>query len=109
MTYEESIPLARELAENALRKNFDADAFIILTLLNKESVDDVPDSEVDDKIKYMYNLFLLYVTSHDKDVLDEFLTTNYRMIEELYHSASGTDEKDMFRQYTKNMLTLNGS
>lgn len=109
MTYEESIPVAKTLAQQALDKGFDAEAFIILHLLDKEEKDKVPESEIDDKIQYMYNLFLLYITSHDIDVLQTFLETNYRMIDELYHSTNDVEERELFKQYTKNILTLNGS
>jgi hypothetical protein len=109
MTYQESIPIAKSLAEQALSRGFDAEAFIILHMLNNEESDEAPDSEVDNKIQRMYNLFLLYVTKHDLSVLDEFLDTNYRMIDELYHSTYKQEERELFRQYTKNILTLNGS
>ena len=107
MTYEESKPIAKKLAEQTLARGFDAEAFLILTLLDNE--DEVPESEVDNKIQDMYNLFLLYVTSHDINVLEKFLTTNYRMIDELYHSTHTIEERDLFKQYTKNILSLNGS
>ena len=53
MTFKESIPIAKELAENELRKHFDADAFIILALLDKldVSVDLVPESTIDESIE----------------------------------------------------------
>jgi hypothetical protein len=109
MTYEESIPVAKQLAERALERGFDAEAFIILYLLNKENVDDVPDSDVDNKIQYMYDLFISYVTTHDTHTLETFLDTNYRMIDELYHSTVDKDERDLFKRYTNNILSLNGS
>ena len=52
MTFEESIPIAKQLAENQLKKGFDVEAFLILSSLKQFPVteDEVPESEVDDKI-----------------------------------------------------------
>ena len=105
MTYEDSKPLARKLAEQALEKGFDVEAFIILTLLNNEK-DDVPDSEVDNKIEYMYSLFLLYVETHDLDILVEFLDTNSRMIDELLHSIKSPQENKIFHNYLENISMI---
>ena len=105
MTYEESKPLAKKLAEQALSKGFDVEAFIILTLLNNEK-DDVPDSEVDDKIEYMYSLFLSYIETHDTKILAEFLDTNCKMIGELLHSATKLDEISLFNTYANNIETI---
>ena len=39
MTFNESIPIAKELAENELKRHFDSDAFIILALIDKMNID----------------------------------------------------------------------
>ena len=44
MTFQESIPIAKELAENELKKHFDVDAFLILALVDKMNIDLVPES-----------------------------------------------------------------
>lgn len=63
MTFEESIPIAKQLAENQLKKGFDVEAFLILSSLKQFYVteDEVPESEVDDKIKVLYTLFIQYI------------------------------------------------
>lgn len=48
MTFQESIPVAKELAENELKKHFDVDAFLILALVDKMNIDLVPESNVDE-------------------------------------------------------------
>jgi hypothetical protein len=102
MTYTESIPVAKSLAEKALSRGFDVEAFLILTLLK----DDVPNSEVDNKIQDMYNLFLLYVENHSIESLNAFLSVNYKMLEELYHSTYNKEEKELFKEYLTKITML---
>ena len=61
MTFNESIPIAKELAENELAKHFDVDAFIILALVDKMNIDLVPDSNVDEAITDIQDLFINYM------------------------------------------------
>ena len=51
MTFQESIPIAKELAENELNKHFDVDAFLILEIVDKMNIDIVPESNVHVTIK----------------------------------------------------------
>lgn len=108
MTYEESIPIAKELSERALSKGFDVEAFIILSLLNSKNMikDDVPDSYIDNEILHMYELFLSYINTHDTDTLSEFLHINAQMIDELYHSVYKPEDKNLFISYFNNMQTV---
>ena len=63
MTFEESIPIAKELAENQLKKGFDVEAFLILAEINKinQEYDLVPESNVDETIMDIQGLFPLLV------------------------------------------------
>ena len=59
MTFEEAIPVAKQLAENQLKKGFDVEAFLILAEINKmDNIDLVPDSEVDEMITDIGRLFI---------------------------------------------------
>ena len=109
MTYEESIPVAKKLAEQALSKGFDVEAFLILYLTHNFEPEDIPGTEIDDNIQEMYNLFLLYVKNRDLDVLERFLDINYRMIDELFHSTDNTREKNILYNYINKIESLRDS
>lgn len=107
MTYEESIPLAKQLATNSLAKGFDVEAFIILTLLNKEQpVDIVPESKVDEKIQDIMNCFTRYFYNRSTDNLDNLLSTIHKMLSELYHTVETEQERQLFRQHLQTLSNI---
>ena len=67
MTFQESIPVAKELAENELKKHFDVDAFLILALVDKLNIDLVPESNVDETITDIQGLFVSYMRNRNLD------------------------------------------
>ena len=69
MTFQESIPIAKELAENELKKHFDTDAFLILALVDKMNIDLVPESNVDETITDIQGLFVSYMRNRTKENL----------------------------------------
>ena len=91
MTFQESVPIAKELAENELKKHFDVDAFLILSIINGMQIDLVPESNVDETITDIQSLFVAYM--HDRTVknLEKLLTTIRKMLSELYMTC---DEKE---------------
>lgn len=98
MTFQESIPVAKELAENELKKHFDVDAFIILALLEKISVDLVPESTVDETITDIQGLFVQYMNNRTVENLELLLSTIRKMLSELYNTCDDT-EKDLFKKH----------
>ena len=80
MTFQESIPIAKELAENELKKHFDVDAFLILALVNKMNIDLVPESNVDETITDIQGLFVSYMRNRTKDNLEILLSTIRKML-----------------------------
>ena len=98
MTFEESIPLAKELAENQLKKGFDVEAFLILCALNKlDNLDLVPDSNVDEMITDIGSFFLQYSRNKTSQNLNTVLNTVVKMLGELYYSCDSEQDKEMFK------------
>lgn len=102
MTFNESIPIAKELAENELKKHFDVDAFIILALVDKMNIDLVPDSNVDEVITDIQDLFINYMKNRSITNLEALMSTIRKMLSELYHTCS-TEEKEIFTKYLSNL------
>ena len=105
MTFKESIPIAKELAENELRKHFDADAFIILALVDKMNIDVVPESNVDETIIDIQDLFVEYMRHRNLDNLEVLLSTIRKMISELYMSCD-TEEKEVFKKHITTLQNI---
>lgn len=103
MTFEESIPIAKQLAENQLKKGFDVDAFLILCATSNmstgEDIDLVPESNIDEGISYLLKLFVNYHNNSTVDNLGELLKSMRQILSELYHSCKTQDEKDLFKQF----------
>ena len=83
MAFQESIPIAKELAENELKKHFDVDAFLILALVDKMNIDLVPESNVDETITDIQGLFVSYMRNRTKDNLEILLSTIRKMLSDL--------------------------
>ena len=103
MTFKESIPLAKELAENQLKKGFDVEAFLILCELNKlDNLDLVPDSNVDEMITDIGSFFLQY----SKNKTSQNLNTVVKMLGELYYTCDSTEEKELFRSLPNKLANV---
>lgn len=105
MTFQESIPIAKELAENELKKHFDADAFIILALVDKMNIDLVPESNVDETITDIQDLFVSYMRNRTKENLEILLSTIRKMLSELYMSCN-SDEKEIFKKHLETLQNI---
>ena len=105
MTFEESIPIAKELAENELKKHFDVDAFIILSLIEKQKVDLVPESNVDETLTDIQALFVRYMHSRTTENLEILLSTIRKMLSELYMSCSKA-ERIIFEKHLKSLTNI---
>lgn len=102
MTFQESIPVAKELAENELKKHFDVDAFLILALVDKMNIDLVPESSVDETITDIQGLFVNYMKNRSISNLEALMSTIRKMLSELYHTCT-TEEKEVFTKYLSNL------
>ena len=98
MTFQESISIAKELAENELKKHFDIDAFLILALVDNMNVDLVPESNVDETITDIQGLFVYYMRNRTKENLELLLSTIRKMLSELYMTCN-SDEKEIFKKH----------
>ena len=105
MTFNESIPIAKELAENELAKHFDVDAFIILALVDKMNIDLVPESNVDETITDIQGLFVSYMRNRTKDNLEILLSTIRKMLSELYMTCN-SDEKEIFKKHLETLQNI---
>ena len=108
MTFQESIPIAKELAENELKKHFDVDAFIILALVDKMNIDLVPESNVDETITDIQGLFVSYMRNRTKENLEILLSTIRKMLSELYMSCN-CDEKEIFKKHLETLQNITQS
>ena len=105
MTFKESIPIAKELAKNELKKHFDADAFLILALVDKMDIDLVPESNVDETITDIQGLFVSYMRNRTKDNLEILLSTIRKMLSELYMTCD-LEEKEIFKKHLETLQNI---
>lgn len=105
MTFQESIPVAKELAENELKKHFDVDAFLILALVDKMNIDLVPESNVDETIADIQGLFVKYMGERNSQNLEILLSTIYKMLSELYMTCD-SGEKEIFKKHLGSLQNI---
>lgn len=105
MTFQESIPVAKELAENELKRHFDVDAFLILALVDKMNIDLVPESNVDETIIDIQSLFVSYMRNRTKENLEILLSTIRKMLSELYMTCD-LDEKEIFKKHLETLQNI---
>lgn len=105
MTFQESIPVAKELAENELKKHFDVDAFLILALVDKLNIDLVPESNVDETITDIQGLFVSYMRNRTKENLEILLSIIRKMLSELYVTCD-SDEKEIFKKHLETVQNI---
>ena len=105
MTFQESLPIAKELAENELKKHFDVDAFIILALIDKMNIDLVPESNVDETIIDIQSLFINYMHNRSISNLEILLSTIRKMLSELYMTCD-LGEKEIFKKHLGTLQKL---
>ena len=92
--------LALELANKALQTHFDSEAYIVKYIAEKKLHDEdlVPESQVDEFIKHLLNLFVTYSKNKNTENLMNLLMSLRQIISELYHTAGTKGEKDLIRQ-----------
>lgn len=106
MTFQQSIPLAKQLAENQLTKGFDVEAFLILAEIQRMSdIDLVPESNIDETITDIQGLFINYMHNRNIDNLEILLSTIRKMLSELYMSCTET-EREIFKKHLTTLQNI---
>ena len=95
MTFAESIPIARRLAENQLSKGFDVEAFLILSEISK--FDAVPESNVDEGISDIGRIFVEYFYNQSTDNLVRLSDSLVQTISEVYQTIASVEDKRLFK------------
>lgn len=104
MTFSEAIPIARELAENELKKHFDADAFLILAEIAR--LDAVPDSDIDEHIDTSKDMFAEYMRSRSRADLAAYMVQVHQIISELYHTVESVEEREIIKNELAKMAQI---
>lgn len=109
MTFQESIPLAKRLAENALNKGFDVEAFLILSAIQGLDVheDLVPSSGVDEGFQHVLELFVAYTRNRDTQTYRTLLNTLRQLLSELYHTTDSQEQKSLFKEFVSKLGLIN--
>lgn len=107
MTFEESIPLAKQLAENQLKKGFDIEAFLILAEISKlpqsQEQDLVPDSTIDEGIQKLLDSFVKYHNLKTIENLQTLLAVLKQIFSELYHTCPTEEQIQEFKRFTNSL------
>lgn len=109
MTFQESIPLAKQLAENTLQRGFDVEAFLVLCELSKLDnleVDEVPESNIDECIEELMKLFVTYYNNKSVQTLKPLIETLQQILCELYHTCETQGERNELKQFISNLGTM---
>ena len=88
-----------------IKKHFDVDAFLILALVDKMNIDLVPESNVDETITDIQDLFVKYMRHRNLDNLEVLLFTIRKMLSELYMSCD-KEEKEVFKKHLTTLQNI---
>lgn len=102
MTFQESIPLAKQLAENTLDRGFDVEAFLVLCEISKLGnleVDEVPGSSIDECIEELLKLFITYYNNKSVQTLKPLFETLQQILCELYYTCDTHEERIEIKQF----------
>ena len=88
-----------------MKKQFDVDAFLILALVDKMNIDLVPESNVDETITDIQDLFVSYMRNRTIENLEILLSTIRKMLSELYMTCN-LDEKEIFKKHLETLQNI---
>lgn len=103
---------ANSVGGMALEDGFDEKGYILKALsdislrLSGESVDLVPESQIDETIQLLMNDFVLYFNTKDIGALTNFLFKMHNILSELYHGAETTEEKQIITDEIKSISLI---
>ena len=102
MTFVESIPIAKQLAENQLKKGFDVEAFLILCEINK--VDFMRESNIDEHISYIGQMFIEYYYNPSTEALETLCNSFILTISEIYNTIYNPDDKTLLKTKIQSLI-----
>ena len=88
-----------------MKKHFDVDAFLILALVDKMNIYLVPESNVDETITDIQDLFVSYMRNRTIENLELLLSTIRKMLSELYITCN-SDEKEIFKKHLETLQNI---
>ena len=108
MTYEEWIPKAKKMAEEALEKRFDVEAFLVMSeILNQEHKTDlIQETKVDDDLMDITGLFANWYHNRSLDNLELLLISIRKMLSELYNTAENDEERQLMKKHLTNLSMI---
>lgn len=74
-----------------------------------EKVDLVPESNIDEQISDIQNLFVTYMRDRNIANLNNMLDSTYKMISELYHTCSDPNERNIFHKFIDSISSINST
>lgn len=106
MTFAQSIPMAKQLAEKQLEKGFDVEAFLILCEINK--MDAIPESNVDEHISDIGQMFIEYYYNPSTEALEKLCNSFILTISEVYNTIYNIEDKNLLKTKIQSLIgTLN--
>ena len=88
-----------------MKKHFDVDAFLILALVDKMNIYLVPESNVDETITDIQDLFVSYMRNRTIENLELLLSTIRKMLSELYMTCD-LEEKEIFKKHLETLQNI---
>ena len=113
MTGAELDRYANGIAGMTLKDGFNEQAYIVKILselslkLSGESVDLVPESQIDETIQSLMNDFVVYFNTHDTGALTNFLHKMHNILSELYHGTETQEERRIISDEIKSISLIN--
>lgn len=104
MTFAESIPIAKRLAERQLEKGFDVEAFLILSEISK--MDAIPDSNVDEHISDIGQMFIEYYYNPSTEALEKLCNSFILTISEIYNTIYNVDDKNLLKTKIQSLINI---
>ena len=87
-----------QLAENSLKKGrVDVEAYLVKVLsemVMEKEADKVPESQIDEKIDTMQDMFVLYMQDKSFPRLLDFLKQSKQILSEVYHDCETKEKRD---------------
>ena len=74
-----------------------------------DKVDLVPESNIDEQISDIQNLFVTYMRDRNITNLNNMLDSTYKMLSELYHTCSDPNERNIFHKFIDSISSINST
>lgn len=103
---------ANGVGSMALDGGFDEQGYILKTLseiymrMTGESIDLVPESQIDETIQSLMNDFVVYFNTKNTGALTNFLVKMHNILSELYHNVESPEERKIIYDEIKSMSLI---